>query len=154
MTSEQSGFANSLAMAARLLSSISLTDAILLVSSVVSKEALQDPSSKRKKKLLTKSQWIAIHLVLAAYNVYLHPLRRYPGPKLAAASQLLDVYHVLRGDNCKWTAELHGKYGTVVRVGPNELSYISPSANQTIFGGRPKEDKVFEKNPVAYLQGK
>ncbi|QMW48306.1 cytochrome P450 [Aspergillus flavus] len=118
-------------MAARLLSSVSLTDVVLLLSSV----------------------WIAVHLVLAAYNVYLHPLRRYPGPKLAAASQLLNVYHVLKGDNCKWTAQLHEKYGTVVRIGPNELSYISPSANQTIFGGRPKEDKVFEKNPVAYLQG-
>ncbi|KAJ5904765.1 uncharacterized protein N7473_001681 [Penicillium subrubescens] len=97
--------------------------------------------------------WVLFHLSRALYNIFFHPLRHYPGPKLLAASQLLNVYHIVKGDGSKYTAELHEAYGDVVRVGPNELSFISPSANKTIYGGRPQEGEVFEKNPIANLQG-
>ncbi|KAE8354975.1 cytochrome P450 [Aspergillus coremiiformis] len=103
--------------------------------------------------LLALAGWLSYHVLLAIYNVFFHPLRGYPGPKRYAASQLVNVYHIVKGDGCKRTAELHEQYGEVVRVGPNELSYISPSANRTIYGGRPRADEVFEKNPIANLQG-
>lgn len=60
---------------------------------------------------------------------------------------------MIKGDGCKYIAKLHERYGDVVRVGPNELSYISASANRTILGKRPTEETVYEKNPVAWLQG-
>ncbi|KAJ5738141.1 hypothetical protein N7493_001296 [Penicillium malachiteum] len=97
--------------------------------------------------------WLFYHFGLLFYNVLLHPLRKYPGPLLDAATQIPYAYHMIKGDGCKYIAQLHEKYGDVVRVGPNELSYISASANKTIFGGRPTADQVYEKNPVVWLQG-
>lgn len=72
---------------------------------------------------------------------------------LDAATQIPYAYHMIKGDNAKYIAELHEKYGDIVRVGPREISYTSASANRTIFGGRPTEETVFEKNPVVWLQG-
>lgn len=91
--------------------------------------------------------------MLLIYNVFLHPLRIYPGPILNAATQLPYSYHLIKGDSAKYIAYLHEQYGEVVRVGPREISYTSASANQAIFGGRPTEENVFEKNPVVWLQG-
>ncbi|CAG8080220.1 unnamed protein product [Penicillium olsonii] len=96
---------------------------------------------------------LTFHASLAFYNVFLHPLRGYAGPKLDAASQLVYVYHMLKGDSCKYIASLHEKYGEVVRTGPNEISYMSVSANRTIFGTKTTEDMAFEKNPAVYIQG-
>lgn len=85
--------------------------------------------------------------------MFLHPLRNYPGPKLDAASQLVYIYHMLRGDSCKYIASLHEKYGEIVRTGPNEVSYMTVSANKTIFGSKTTEHMAFEKNPAVYIQG-
>ncbi|KAJ5354081.1 hypothetical protein N7541_006645 [Penicillium brevicompactum] len=95
----------------------------------------------------------AFHIGLAVYNVFLHPLRNYAGPKLDAASQLVYVYHMLKGDSCKYIASLHERYGEVVRTGPNEVSYMTVSANKTIFGSKTTEEMAFEKNPAVYIQG-
>ncbi|EZF31052.1 hypothetical protein H109_05539 [Trichophyton interdigitale MR816] len=97
--------------------------------------------------------WIGYHVSLALYNIFLHPLRNYPGPILDVASQLIYSYHMVKGDSTKYIASLHERYGDVVRVGPRELSYISPSANRTIFAGKSNEDTVYEKNPVIWLLG-
>ncbi|KAM5439845.1 hypothetical protein MferCBS31731_004256 [Microsporum ferrugineum] len=97
--------------------------------------------------------WIVFHVGLALYNIFLHPLRNYPGPILDAATQVPYSYHMIKGDNTKYIAKLHERYGDVVRVGPNELSYIGASANRTIFGGKPTEENTYEKNPVIWLLG-
>ncbi|KAJ5398155.1 hypothetical protein N7509_006268, partial [Penicillium cosmopolitanum] len=97
--------------------------------------------------------WILLHTAFAVYNLFFHPLRKYPGPKLDAASQLVYVYYMVKGDSCKHLARLHEKYGEVVRVGPNEISYLTVSANKTIFGNKPTEETTFEKNPAVYIQG-
>jgi cytochrome P450 len=60
---------------------------------------------------------------------------------------------MIKGHGSKYIAYLHERYGDVVRVGPNELSYISASANRTMFGGKPTEETVYEKNPAVWLQG-
>ncbi|OJJ40651.1 hypothetical protein ASPWEDRAFT_178498 [Aspergillus wentii DTO 134E9] len=55
---------------------------------------------------------------------------------------------MVKGDSCKYIASLHEKYGEVVRVSPNELSYITTTASKTIFGNKTTEDMAFEKNPA------
>jgi cytochrome P450 len=60
---------------------------------------------------------------------------------------------MIKGDSCKYIASLHEKYGEVVRTGPNEISYMTASANKTIFGNKTTEDRAFEKNPAVYIQG-
>lgn len=45
--------------------------------------------------------------------------------------------------------ELHEKYGPVVRVAPNELSYTSPEALKIIYGHR-QPGEGFRKNPAFF----
>lgn len=97
--------------------------------------------------------WITAHLGYVIYNLFFHPLRNYPGPILDAATGLVYVYHMVKGDSCKYLAGLHEKYGEVVRAGPNEISYMTVSANKTIFGKPATEETAFEKNPAVYIQG-
>ena len=69
-----------------------------------------------------------------AYNLFLHPLRFYPGPKLWAAYHLPWMRSVLSGRYPFEALELHKKYGSVVRVAPNELSYTDSAAWKAICG--------------------
>ncbi|EUC34586.1 hypothetical protein COCCADRAFT_93226, partial [Bipolaris zeicola 26-R-13] len=68
------------------------------------------------------------------YNLLLHPLRSYPGPMLGRASRLYYIYYQFRGDLPFMTKALHEKYGSVVRIAPDELSYSSGDAWHDIYG--------------------
>jgi hypothetical protein len=40
------------------------------------------------------TSWLAYRILLVVYNISpLHPLYRFPGPKIAAASYLYEAYH-------------------------------------------------------------
>ncbi|KAJ5683046.1 cytochrome P450 [Penicillium macrosclerotiorum] len=54
-----------------------------------------------------------------------------------AASRLPIVYGVLTGHSTGWLKRLHAKYGPVVRVAPDELSYSCASAWKDIYGSTP-----------------
>ena len=53
---------------------------------------------------------------LAVYRLYLSPIAKFPGPKLAALSLWYEFYHdVVRGGQyCFKINELHDQYGTPV----------------------------------------
>ncbi|KAH8647476.1 cytochrome P450 [Tricladium varicosporioides] len=68
------------------------------------------------------------------YYTCLHPLRSYPGPKLWAFTRLPFTYHKLSGRSSYTLKDLHDKYGEVVRIGPNHLSYNSSTAWENIYG--------------------
>ncbi|KAF3034418.1 hypothetical protein E8E12_006026 [Didymella heteroderae] len=68
------------------------------------------------------------------YNVYFHPLRKLPGQKHAAATGLVFFYKLMRGEEVSWETEMHKRYGEVVRLGPDRLSYITPRAWEDIAG--------------------
>ncbi|KAF1923390.1 cytochrome P450 monooxygenase [Didymella exigua CBS 183.55] len=70
------------------------------------------------------------------YNIYLHPLRSYPGPLAARASVLPSQKNLLRGRLHLWTQDLHRQYGPVVRLSPNELSFIDPDVWKDVYGHR------------------
>ena len=85
---------------------------------------------------------------LVLYRLYLHPLRKIPGPKIAAATHWYEVYQdiVLDGNYVKEYPKLHAKYGRsqvclrtnrsktarlifegpVVRVNPNRVHVSEP----------------------------
>lgn len=48
----------------------------------------------------------------------------------------------MTGDMVGWVMGLHDKYGEVVRITPDELSFISPSAWQDIYTTKPQLPKV------------
>lgn len=58
------------------------------------------------------------------YNLFLHPLRQYPGPPSWAASPVPKALHVLMGMYARKTVEFNGIYGPAVRVAPGELAFI------------------------------
>ena len=71
------------------------------------------------------------------YNIFLHPLRNFPGPYLHRASKLPWAILHARGEQAFHTQQLHDQYGPVVRIGPNHLSFTNPQAWKDIYGSRP-----------------
>ncbi|TKA80048.1 hypothetical protein B0A55_01750 [Friedmanniomyces simplex] len=70
------------------------------------------------------------------YNVFLHPLRHYPGPLLWQATRLRWVIALQRGYLHRDLLDLHNQYGPVVRIAPDELSFIDPQAWKDIYTTR------------------
>ncbi|CAN9172375.1 unnamed protein product [Alternaria alternata] len=88
-------------------------------------------------------------LALIIYNLYFHPLAKYPGPKLWIAFGFTRTLRHMRGDLDLQMAEEHRKHGEVVRHGVNELSFIHPSAWKDIYGhGHAELRKYFPPNSV------
>ncbi|KAK7753073.1 hypothetical protein SLS62_005023 [Diatrype stigma] len=60
---------------------------------------------------------------LGIYRLFLHPLRKVPGPWYAAVSYWYEFYHdVIRdGHYVKEYPRLHEKYGPIVRVSPDRV---------------------------------
>lgn len=85
-----------------------------------------------------------IFLALIIYRLYFHPLRQYPGPKWWAASRLPWIQSTVKGTIVHDLLALHNQYGSVVRVAPNELSFITPDACKTIYQTNPE----FPKDPM------
>ncbi|KAI1624541.1 benzoate 4-monooxygenase cytochrome-like protein P450 [Exophiala viscosa] len=81
------------------------------------------------------------------YNIFLHPLRRYPGPMLWKAIRLTWIVALQRGYLHQDLLRLHDQYGPVVRIAPNELSYIDAQAWKDIYTSR-LGHAVLERNPV------
>lgn len=85
----------------------------------------------------------AAHVV---YQLYFHPLAKYPGPLLGRLTQWYDVYHAYVGDKHILFYHLHKKYGTVVRFSPNSLSINDPAALKVIYAhGANVQKSVFYK---------
>lgn len=68
------------------------------------------------------------------YNVFFHPLKRFPGPKLWAASQLPRQFYEIRGTLDFKIRDLHDRYGHAVRLEPNLLSFTDSAGWKDIHG--------------------
>lgn len=93
-------------------------------------------------------------LILIVYNMYFHPLCSYPGPRLCAATRIPYFRSLLGGCLVSQVAKWHEKYGPVVRIAPDELSYTSAAAWKDIYGYRrnsvhkPKDTRFYSA-PIA-----
>ena len=92
----------------------------------------------------------AYQLSQYAYNIFFHPLRKFPGPITAAASRYPLISHALRGEKEFWITTLHAKYGDFVRVSPDELNFASAGAGKDIYGHRRAGQPLLEKDPIQY----
>ncbi|KAI5924183.1 isotrichodermin C-15 hydroxylase, partial [Camillea tinctor] len=87
------------------------------------------------------------------YNVFFHPLRRFPGPRLRAVSRFPYTFSKIRGDPTRSIKPLHDKYGPVVRTAPDQLSFINSQAWVDIYGPKqsdmrgnvPKDPSMFRR---------
>ncbi|GAB1321058.1 Isotrichodermin C-15 hydroxylase [Madurella fahalii] len=117
--------------------------------------------------LLRARPWILIYAFLgtlivytlakAIYNLYFHPLRSFPGPFLSRASRLPHAIRVTSGRGPMAVHKLHEKYGPVVRIAPNHLSYTDLRAWKDIYGHRsgPQHANIPEnpKSRIHYRPG-
>jgi hypothetical protein len=67
------------------------------------------------------------------YNLYFHPLRKFPGPKLAAATPFYWLWVLVSGQRHTYAKKWHDRYGEVVRLKPNELSFIGETGWRDIY---------------------
>lgn len=93
-------------------------------------------------------QTVAYPSAYIFYNLFLHPLRSYPGPRLYAASIIPISILRLQGKILPTLQAAHKKYGPVVRLAPNELSYIDLQAWKDIYGHRKPGQPIWPKDPV------
>ncbi|KAJ7499985.1 cytochrome P450, partial [Mycena latifolia] len=91
---------------------------------------------------------LGLYAMWAVSSFLVNPLRKVPGPWLAAQTHWYKAYFdlILDGgflDHLKW---LHKNYGPVVRVGPNEVHVSHPDAFESIYSF----SSSFTKDPILY----
>ncbi|KAH9960414.1 putative cytochrome P450 [Russula dissimulans] len=93
--------------------------------------------------LITSSGLLVYHLLCTIYNLFFHPLARFPGPRGAACTKWWLAYMELgRGISlATLRKELHEKYGDIIRIAPNELHFTRPTAYNEIYNAQNKWDK-------------
>ena len=92
---------------------------------------------------LTPKGYIYASLVLLGLIIYLiatkakkalsNPLNTIPGPTLAKWTNLRLKLAVLKAGRMQYIHDLHERYGHVVRISPNELSFSDLSAVKEIY---------------------
>ncbi|KAH8423755.1 uncharacterized protein LDX57_001511 [Aspergillus melleus] len=72
---------------------------------------------------------------LVIYRLYLHPLARIPGPKIAAATGWYEFYHdVIRGGMyIHEVQKMHREYGPIIRINPYEIVIKDPDYYNTVY---------------------
>ncbi|KAJ3544836.1 hypothetical protein NM208_g1879 [Fusarium decemcellulare] len=86
------------------------------------------------------------------YNVFFHPLARYPGPRLRAATKIPYLAAMWTGFHHRAMQEIHEKYGPVVRIAPNNLSFINPQAWKDIYSHKKTRAQEMIKDPEFYVR--
>ncbi|KAF9889504.1 hypothetical protein FE257_007214 [Aspergillus nanangensis] len=83
---------------------------------------------------------------LSIYNLYFHPLSKYPGPRLAAATPWWICLSYFQGNTPRKLLELHNRYGPIVRTSPDELSFIKPLQWKEIYGHKSSGEQQLTKD--------
>ncbi|KAI5781555.1 cytochrome P450 [Geopyxis carbonaria] len=78
--------------------------------------------------------YFAYGIGLCVYRYWFHPLSKFPGPPLAAVSDLWFSYVNISGKSIHYVRDAHLKYGPVVRLAPNQLSFGTSSSLRDIYG--------------------
>lgn len=88
---------------------------------------------------------------LVIYRLYFHPLAKFPGPKLNAASGIPFYYSdKLKGDFYLKVQGLHEKYGKFVRVTPDRLLVDAAVSNPEILARAAARGPEFGKTFLYY----
>ncbi|KAK5651119.1 hypothetical protein OQA88_13258 [Cercophora sp. LCS_1] len=82
-------------------------------------------------------------LTLAIYRLFLHPLSKFPGPRLAALTNWYEFYHDVlhQGQFTTHIQHLHKIHGPIIRITPTELHISDPSYFDTLYSRSGHRDK-------------
>lgn len=120
------------------------------VTSVV---AVRHPTSAHLAPAFTDDGYVhkfVLYLVgSAVYNLYFHPLAKFPGPRLWAISRIPYAINIRNGRMVFRAQEFHNRYNShVVRVAPNELFFTDGAAWRDAYQrhGRHQQEPAFQKH--------
>ncbi|CAJ2500445.1 Uu.00g032980.m01.CDS01 [Anthostomella pinea] len=87
--------------------------------------------------------WAASIFATVVYRLFLDPLSKFPGPKLAAATSLYEGYYdvIKRGKYIHKIEELHQRYGPIIRINPHELHIYDSNFYDHVYNGKGKWEK-------------
>ncbi|KAI9701845.1 MAG: hypothetical protein M1836_001189 [Candelina mexicana] len=77
------------------------------------------------------------------YRLYLSPIAKFPGPKLAATTLWFEFYYdiIKRGQYTFRIQEMHEKYGPIVRISPYELHIKDSEYYDELYSRSSRRDK-------------
>ncbi|PSN68465.1 cytochrome P450 monooxygenase-like protein [Corynespora cassiicola Philippines] len=87
------------------------------------------------------------------YNLFFHPLAKYPGPNIARITNMWLVRTYMSGQMHNIMEEQHQRYGDVVRVGPNQLVFFTAESFKDIHSHAVKGHKPFVKSNFYEIAG-
>ncbi|KAI1642067.1 cytochrome P450 [Daldinia loculata] len=121
----------------------------------------------REASIIAASYFTAIFTSMTIYRLFFHRLSKFPGPKLAAVTKLWHVFKIRHSTNHLWLKELHEKYGSVIRTGPNEITIVHPAAFRLLDGWgtsttkdiwydilKPRSSAVFTRSEQEHKDGR
>lgn len=78
---------------------------------------------------------LSYDIFMAIYRLTFHPLAKFPGSKLAAATYWNETYHdVFRGHQYVWEIQrMHEQYGPVIRTNPDDVHIHDPDFFDTLY---------------------
>lgn len=91
-------------------------------------------------------------LLKAIYNIYFHPLSKVPGPASWSASRLPFAHAVIKGTIISDLENLHRRYGPVLRISPDDVTFSHPDAQIDMLQGRLNHQQ-FLKDPIWWARG-
>lgn len=92
-------------------------------------------------------------LATSIYNAFLGPLSRFPGPKSRALSVWPWILTNWKGEDNVDIPALHKEYGDVVRISPNQISFVGDGQRwKDIYGFRKSGQPEAIKDPFFYGQ--
>ncbi|KAI1504042.1 trichodiene oxygenase [Biscogniauxia marginata] len=116
---------------------------------------LNSISSSSSIEALSRITWqhvatavVVYYASLVFYRLYLHPLAKFPGPKLAAISRWYEAYYdlILDGQYTFKIEEMHKQYGPIIRISPFELHVSDPAYFEKLF----RQDGRWDKYAWSY----
>lgn len=80
--------------------------------------------------------WFPLEYFLsyAIYNIYIHPFSIFPSPKSWAATYIPFALSLREGNLVYRIEGIHRKHGRIVRIAPNQLSFIQGEAWADVYG--------------------
>ncbi|KUL83714.1 hypothetical protein ZTR_07489 [Talaromyces verruculosus] len=96
---------------------------------------LDDLSLRDIVFLAVPTTFVCYFITVLIYRLYFHPLAKFPGPKIAAATFLYEIAWDYFGHGAYLfeCERMHAKYGPIIRVNPSELSIKDPEYYNTLY---------------------
>lgn len=89
--------------------------------------------------IILGTSFLAFVLCRLVHRLVVGPLSKIPGPLSLKATSIFNKYYELRGHKREWLHELHNRYGEVVTIAPNEVSFASETGLKKIYSSGSKD---------------